>query len=204
MSTNRIPSSILFASVLAISLGACSSRGPSEFATYRLSGYLAPNYPSNCGECSVGLVLRGYRVDLSGVDRHFSPSIASSDFHFRWGVVQEVEIESWNESVPEGLMDDPGLRERMVRVVSEHPIAAGTRFPLPFRAAPGAYSIKMEREGNAVRLRDSLNSVLLECPDPAVCDAIAGIELGERAFSLDLEYTGQSDRVLAHAVTFAP
>ncbi|HEY3450260.1 MAG TPA: hypothetical protein VGK67_28150 [Myxococcales bacterium] len=202
MTRTRNPSAAALGLTLVFCLTGCSGRGPSEFATYRLAGHLVPEFPSNCGECVLGLVLDGTPVDGGGGAEHrrFYLDLASSDFHFRWGVEQVVEIESWNEAVPAGLMDDTGLRERMVRVVSEHPIVAGTRFTLPFRSG-GDWSINVEREGNAVRLRDHWSSVLLRCSDPAVCDTIAAMELGHQEFRVDLEYTAEDGVVLAQGVT---
>lgn len=192
--------------LLAFSLGTGGCGRDSEVATYRLAGNLVADTITNCGECSAALVLDAVRVDDPSRRVRFPLEVGDDvGFQFRWGVEQVVEIERTYETVRPGVADDTGVRERIVRVVEQHPVAAGTRFQMRFGWPPGASSIAIERDGAAVRVRDYRSAMLLLCPDPAVCDTIASTDPGAQAFTVDLAYSPDSDAVLtAYAVRVSP
>jgi len=184
-SRSLTPSLVLSALLMCLATGC---RPDVEVTTYRLAGNLIPGRPW-CLECSEALLLDAVPVH-GGERQRFYVSVGRDiGFQFRWGVEQVVEIETWKEDVPSGVVDDNGRRARMKRVVEEKPLAADTRFEMAFAVwPPGTSSIVVEREGDGLRIRDHVSSVLVECPAPLVCTTLLAKRLGEEAFTVDFAH----------------
>lgn len=156
--------------------------------TYKLSANLVAAKADTCEECSVALVLEAVPVS-GGPPRRFYRDIGKdAAFTYRWGVEQTVEIEHWREPVPSGVADDTGERAKLVRVVGSAPVPEA-RFDLAFQSwPPGTFSLRLERDGARLRLSDYSSSVLIDCPEPTLCDQAVGFKLGDTPFVLTLAH----------------
>ncbi|MBF5045813.1 hypothetical protein FGE12_25620 [Aggregicoccus sp. 17bor-14] len=166
-----------------------------EVATYRVSGHLVPAYPDPCGECPLGLMMEAVPTGTEGHEQQWPPfsGTANERVRFRQGVELVVEMETRRVDVGD-VQDDPGIRKRVLRVLEERPVPAGTRVTMRFpRTPPGTTELKFARVGEEVQLRDGVSTVRVWCVDPSLCDQLAALKPGEQAFELELSHSGVAD-----------
>lgn len=178
-----------------LALAGCREE-PLEVAPYRIAGHLVPGYPQPCGECSLGLMMDAAPTGSVGSHQTWSPFADATDggVRYRQGVERVVEMETRRVEVPENVQDDPGVRRRVLRVLEERPVPAGTRFEMRFpRTPPGTNLLTLSRVGEEVQIRDTVHTVRVWCVDPALCDQLAALKPGEQAFVLELSHTETPD-----------
>jgi len=177
--------------------------GPPVKSTYRLAGNLVAGRPEPCEECGIALVYEGSRLDDGSNTRaHFAQHIGwGLKFQFRWGVEQTVQIETTRIEVPPNVVDDPGIRVRIVRVIEQRPLPGGSPFKVHLPTAPPGnyeFTVKPTRDGLL------LDKVPIKCARTSVCTALAEFKLGTRGVTLEMTHASAAGGPTLHALRFDP